>query len=56
MISIPDRNEGVLEAFQKGSSASTWLSMNEKPIIDISENIKEGYATFFKGIDPFNHE
>ncbi|GBP31500.1 15-hydroxyprostaglandin dehydrogenase [Eumeta japonica] len=43
---------GVVEAFKKGASASTWLAANDKPVIDITDNVKEAYNVLSRGVFP----
>ncbi|XP_063822234.1 15-hydroxyprostaglandin dehydrogenase [NAD(+)]-like [Ostrinia nubilalis] len=41
---------GLVEAYKRGASASTWLVSGNKPAEDISANVKEAYAILSRGI------
>lgn len=34
---------GLVEAFKKGNTGSTWLVANNKPALDVTENVKNAY-------------
>ncbi|GBP31509.1 15-hydroxyprostaglandin dehydrogenase [Eumeta japonica] len=40
---------GVMEAFKKGSSASSWLITHEQPAVDITNNVTEAYSVLSRG-------
>ncbi|XP_052737557.1 15-hydroxyprostaglandin dehydrogenase [NAD(+)] [Bicyclus anynana] len=37
---------GVVESLKKGASGSTWLSIADKPVRDVTDVIKKGYGVF----------
>ncbi|GBP95240.1 15-hydroxyprostaglandin dehydrogenase [Eumeta japonica] len=41
---------GVMEAFKKGSSASSWLITHEQPAVDITNNVTEAYSVLSRGV------
>ncbi|KAM3963419.1 alcohol dehydrogenase 1-like [Aphomia sociella] len=40
----------LVEAYKKGQNGSTWLSVNDKPVRDITENFKKAYEILSEGI------
>ncbi|KAM3963420.1 LOW QUALITY PROTEIN: 15-hydroxyprostaglandin dehydrogenase [NAD(+)]-like [Aphomia sociella] len=43
MQSAESAARGLVDAYKKGESGSTWLVMEDKPVKDITENVKKAY-------------
>ncbi|XP_059050156.1 15-hydroxyprostaglandin dehydrogenase [NAD(+)]-like [Achroia grisella] len=40
---------GLIEAYKKGKSGSTWLAVKDKPVRDITENVTKAYEILSEG-------
>ncbi|GBP31504.1 15-hydroxyprostaglandin dehydrogenase [Eumeta japonica] len=46
---------GVVEAFKRGASGSTWLADNDQPPVDISDDVNEGFSILSRRVAQRNH-
>ncbi|GBP31505.1 15-hydroxyprostaglandin dehydrogenase [Eumeta japonica] len=46
---------GVVEAFKRGASGSTWLADSDQPPVDITDDVKEGFSVFSRRVAQRNH-